>query len=122
MTAPNAELAYRTLDAINAHRKAFDMHDWWDSKYDERVTINDLLDEKCGTTACFAGWAIALSGYDLGGGVTRDGEHVAYSYGKFAERLLGLNGEQADELFFGDASDIEDVVAEIFGPRPAATS
>lgn len=118
---PNAELAYKVLDAVNAHRKSFDMSDWWDGPA-ERVTLNDLLDEKCGTTACFAGWAIALSGYDLGGGVHLDGEHVSYSYGKFAEKLLGLDEDEAGELFFGDGSDIDEVVAEIFGPRPDAAA
>lgn len=121
MTAPtpNAELAYKVLDAVNAHRNAFNMFNWWDGP-DEKVTLKDLTEEKCGTAACFAGWAIALSGCDLGGGISRDGEYVSYSYRSFAQTLLRLNGDQADELFFGDGSDIEEVIFQIFGPRPAS--
>jgi hypothetical protein len=52
MTAPtpNAELAYKVLDHIDAHPQQW-RQGWWFTELD------------CGTAACFAGWACVLSGY-----------------------------------------------------------
>lgn len=126
MTTPNAELAYKVLDAINAHPANFDMDTWVRAPYDRpTVDLQQLTSSECGTTACFAGWAVALSGYQL----TRDREIVKAnrmiptSLPVFAAELLGLNDEQANDLFYVDNEDFSpELVAEIFGPRPASAA
>lgn len=126
MTAPNAELAYRVLDAINAHPAHFDMDNWVRvAPSAELVGLEQLTSPECGTTACFAGWAVALSGYQM----TRNREVilanrlVSQGIAKFAADLLGLNDDQAADLFYADNEDFSgELVAEIFGPRPEATS
>lgn len=45
MTTPNAELAYRVLDHIDAHPESWIQKTWW-----------------CGSGGCFAGWTAELSG------------------------------------------------------------
>lgn len=45
MSEPNAELAYRVLDHIDAHPTEWDQATW-----------------KCGSSHCFGGWAVVLSG------------------------------------------------------------
>lgn len=122
MATPNAELAYKVLDHVERHRAAFNMDTWVYSPDDTAVKLDDLLSEKCGTTACFAGWAILLSGYEMRGGVYRDGELVASIFSVFAADLLGLSGDQADDLFYADDEDVKEAVADIFGPRPAASA
>lgn len=49
MTTPNAELAYKVLDHIDAHPE----------QWNQGVYIGKA---ECGTVACFAGWACLLSG------------------------------------------------------------
>jgi hypothetical protein len=49
MAAPNATLAYRVLDHIDADPDRHDQNVW--------VERTD-----CGTVACFAGWVVLLSG------------------------------------------------------------
>lgn len=117
MTRPNAELAWRVMDHINAHRAAFNMADWWDNPDEDPVTLEDLVEE-CGTTACFGGWAIALSGYTMGRGVTLDGEAVCFSYSEFAQKLLGLSDTDASYLFYVSNDEIDRAVVNVFGPRP----
>lgn len=55
---PNTELLERTLRHIKDHQ-----NDWiqrqWITPADERE------DPSCGTAYCFAGWAVALSGYKI---------------------------------------------------------
>lgn len=123
MTTPNAELAYRTWDAINANPASFDMATWVEVGPDsEAVGLEELTGPACGTTACFAGWAVALSGYQ----VTRNREvihanrMVSPSLQEFAAKLLGIDEYQVSELFYADNEDFnEELVVEIFGPRPA---
>lgn len=120
MTRPNAALAYRVLDHIDAHPEQWDQGDWW------RRT-------GCGTRGCFAGWALALSGVEMPDHpfasdlVTVDGERFllrAAAYG-----LLGLDPDGAYgfdendnfvELFDGDNTRerLGLIVEQLFGPRP----
>lgn len=133
MTAPtpNAELAYRILDHIDAHPE----------EWDQGVYIGKT---DCGTVACFAGRAILLSlpeadvdfqssgrrlprGMVLqeSGGV-RDENGLLVSSRVMAERLLGVSSlvrecEEDEEDLFDQHNTREDLgrlVAEIFGPRP----
>lgn len=126
MTAPNAELAYRVLDRIDAHPKQWDQGTWLYEK------------GNCGTVACFAGWASTLAGYEpeLGHWMTFHNETTRSALAmtspsgdrmdvREAARIeLGISGEQADYLFAGGNTreDLGEYVAEIFGPRPAVTA
>lgn len=125
MTTPNAELAYRVLDQIDAHPELHRQR-WW-------LTVAD-----CGTAACFAGWACILSGDEPV--IPFDGEpgdefsHVRTAdtkihVGDHARALLGLDSsvegrDRAAELFFDDNTreDLHRIVAEVFGPRPERAS
>jgi len=114
---PNAELAYRALDHIDAHPESWDQRTWG-----------------CGTVACFAGWAVILSG----GVLDADGydsnvvagpeELVGMTVEAAANRLLQANvwaersDGEVDWLFSADNTreDLGSLVAEIFGPRPCS--
>lgn len=121
MTTPNAELAYKVLDQIDADPKSWDQHTWLYEK------------EGCGTVACFAGWAVMLAGYKpvlnewmtFGGETTRSSRGVKFdgpilSIQDAAEQVLGIDEEDAEALFAGSNSrrQLGFLVAEIFGPRP----
>lgn len=58
---PNAELAYRTLDQIDASPEHWRQSSW-----------------VCGTSYCFGGWAVVLSG----GQLNEDGEVCAELHAK----------------------------------------
>lgn len=93
---PNVELAQQVLEQIEEHP------DTWDQGYWARETAS------CGTTHCFAGWAVALAEPDaqfaidfdgLGTGVIRrDGE--PWEIKDAAIDLLGLTSWQADAMFW----------------------
>lgn len=122
VTTPNAELAYKVLDHIDAHPDSWDQSSW-----------------VCGTTACFAGWAVRLSGATIDGQGGSDGEVVdgppelvGLTVEEAAYEALGIDVETSGwtvasytEWLFHDRHTRNDLgrrVAEIFGPRPAATS
>jgi hypothetical protein len=124
---PNAELAYKVLDHIDAYPE----------QWDQGTYIGKV---ECGTVACFAGWAVLLSGdepvfYDdlrfasdvhAASGVLVDGHVLMVS--ERAEALLGASrfvnegGDDERDLFdqFNTRKDLGCMVAEIFGPRPGA--
>lgn len=124
---PNAELAYRTLDAIDAHRAHFNMNSWADggSIDDRPIGLDELTDNnshRCKTTACFAGWAVALSGYQLGPHadvIDTSGDRVHHDIGDFAANLLGLDNETGGYLFYVEDDEINGAVERVFGPRPS---
>jgi hypothetical protein len=117
---PNAELAYRVLDHIDAHP---DQHVWIEQR------------EDCGTAACLAGWVVLLAGDEpnfdpdepeacevvIGGG-------TVLLIKERAADLLGI--EYNPDKFFGHElfdqhntrQDLGRLVAEIFGPRPGGES
>lgn len=133
MTTPNAELAYKVLDLIQVNPEHFDMDSWSGGPGANRnpVGLDDLTKDLtsadgCGTTACFAGWTIAVSGYRVGVRAEvlcgdSDGEASLHIEG-FAADLLGIDDEQMNELFYVENENIADAVAEIFGPRPEPTA
>jgi|GEM_PF-3357940 hypothetical protein len=124
MTAPtpNAELAYRVLDHIDAHPEQHDQGTWIKVGTD------------CGTVACFAGWTCLLAGdtpaiplITIHNEVSRvtvveDGneDHAHDRSVKYrAAELLGLYSGEWRQLFYvGSRAALGRVVAEIFGPRP----
>lgn len=131
-TKPNAELAYRVLDHIDADPKSWNQTDWY------RKT-------DCGTVACFAGWSILLADGEI-----RD--YVPYGhrvsivlggqvYDAFSEaacaalniRSVIIPGSEVyagellvhdDALFAADNTrdDLGRFVEAIFGPRPAVAA
>lgn len=120
MTAPNAELAYRVLDHIDAHPEQWNQR-WWFTQLE------------CGTAACFAGWACILSGDqprvtdaddegEFSTVIRPDG--LLDNVEDRAEALLGLDDRRSSMLFFAlnSREDLGQYVANIFGPRPAATT
>lgn len=118
---PNAELAYKVLDHIDAHPEQH-YQQWW------------LRQSECGTQACFAGWACILSGDkplmpsnpELGDQFDDvelpDGSRDFVS--DRARRLLGIEEYDADSLFFSmnTRENLTELVADIFGPRPGGAS
>lgn len=119
---PNAELAWRVIDHIDAHPELWQQGQW-------------IANAECGTVACFAGWACLLSGEkpqaegDLLGIMLRSGLPIPDK----AEELLQasrfvtsrVDGELEDEDLFHEYNTREDLgrlVAEIFGPRPDGAS
>lgn len=127
-TKLNVELAYKALDLIKQHRKHFDMGEWASGVPDEGfVDLERLTSDKpelCGTTACFAGWVVALSGYKVTEGAsvyTKDGVRIDTTVPAFAADLLGLD-DPDPVLFYGADENIEEDVEEWFGPRPKAMS
>jgi hypothetical protein len=124
----NGELAWRALDTARAKGK-LDMGSWFQVEssrgYGIEVTPEQLLDENmCGTTACHAGWVVALSGYIMrdepGGVMAIPPDGGAYdSVMSTARVLLGVSDDEALALFLDSGDDtIEETVTEIFGPRP----
>lgn len=124
MTAPNAELAYAVLDQIDLHPETWNQGTW-----------------DCGTAACFAGWAVRLSGGVADTDPNSDSEGtviigppglVGLDVQDAAIHVLGTSGwtpspdypEEMDWLFSADnyREDLGRMVAEIFGPRPEPTS
>jgi hypothetical protein len=116
---PNAELAWRVLDHIDAHPEQWDQGKW-------------IGRAECGTVACFAGWTVMLSGgavYTSSESVTilgrpeLEGLHIEQA----AQRLLGVRGDVM--VLHGDPFDglltraeLGERVEAIFGPRPAWTA
>jgi hypothetical protein len=120
-TTPNAELAYKILDQIDAHPETWNQGTW-----------------DCGTAACFAGWAVRLSGgiSDPDGYDSNVVDGPAYLIGmtvdEAAREVLGSSGwtpstvdpDEEDWLFSAgnDRADLGRLVAEIFGPRPVMST
>jgi hypothetical protein len=118
---PNAELAYRVLDHIDADPNSW-KQDVWISKHG------------CGTVACFAGWACLLSGDQPAADPDSDDDetervHIAWQsgYEEVPERASSLLGipladwrTSEGHVFDEDNSreDLSRLVAEVFGPRP----
>jgi hypothetical protein len=122
VTTPNAELAYRILDHIDAVPEQWDQREW------------------CGTAKCFAGWAVDLSGERPDDFGMVNGVHVAERAAQllgfasttamddYAIEVLGIevdDNEEPSERFdlfcaTNTREDLGHLVAEIFGSGPVA--
>lgn len=93
--------------SILAHPEHFDMGDFFqakgvDSEYEEDIAslditeyvanLDDFSPTNCGTSACIAGWTVALNPTLL--------TPVDLFWDTTAARILGLTARQAQELFF----------------------
>ena len=121
-TEPNAELAYRVLDHIDAEPDSWNQARW-----------------ECGSAACFGGWAVrlganALISYNSSDGSARVIEGPESLLDRYADdvanEVLGLDSaytrglvDDQDWLYdpSHDRETLGRVVEELFGPRPAAT-
>lgn len=103
---PNVKLLRTTLAHIEAEPEKWDQKDW-----------------RCGTGMCFAGWAATLAGGKWAYGPDETGrdmlaaepedDELSRRLGTIqaadrAQRLLGLNEWDADELFDG-GNDLDDL-------------
>jgi hypothetical protein len=124
MTAPtpNAALAYKVLDAARAVDR-LEMADWTNSGI-RAIGIEDLTGEVCGTTACLAGWTVALAGLKVNSeGHVFDGSGIAIGEVEYiAAGMLGITYLTAEDLFYCDNEGLDERLAEIFGPRPGGAS
>jgi hypothetical protein len=119
----NVGLLQRTLATIEAHPESWDQSMW-------------AARTQCGTSYCFAGYAVALCGGRANfEGYEDDGEELAYhvvvgllpgieetAYGPVATTLLGLTELQASELFDerNSLQDLREIVARLTaGPDTA---
>jgi hypothetical protein len=115
---PNAELAWRVIDHIDAHPEQHDQNAWIDKS------------ASCGTVACYAGWTCLLSNDEPFEDEDGDTDNEVWVDGHIetvqhrALHLLGLSYDRDTRfghLLFAPENtreDLERLVAEIFGPRP----
>lgn len=85
----NEELWHRIHDQITQYPESWDQSDWGHT-------------EECGTVACVAGWACALSGWEMtkaGFMINAATGATSFNTSGLAQDLLGLTGEQAQQLF-----------------------
>lgn len=117
-TKPNAELAWRVLDHIDAHPE----------KWSQGVWVGE---SDCGTVACFAGLAVLLSGGHMvrGDVVAGLGELDGKYLWQAADILLGIGYEYLNHHDLPDPYDglhtrdsLGVAIAEIFGSRPDGAS
>lgn len=104
----NLEKAREVAFMIRKDEKHWDQGSWYgppDSVADEDewfVPVTDLLEFRCGSTGCVAGWAVALSHpgavFHSWADVLQDGRLIG-SVGDLARAGLGLTGDQALWLF-----------------------
>jgi hypothetical protein len=119
VSGPNAAAAYAALDAARGAGR-LNMKSWAFGRAD-LIGLPELTDtEACGTTACLAGWGTALAGYQIDGDgyVYRGGVFVGGHVQDFAARLFGISGSEAARLFHVGNADLDEAMAEVFGPRP----
>jgi hypothetical protein len=107
----NVELAEKVLKQVTDHPETHDQAHWM------------TRGPACGTTACLAGWALRFSrpdaevfwqdglrGVQVATEVTVDG--TAWGISEAAAEVLGLDLEEADELFLTmDSSSSIDMLA-----------
>lgn len=122
--------AYRVWDLIQAHPEHLDQALYFSEDALDYCDggLDSFLD-RCGTTACFAGWTLLDAGYVLRCGVivppdwdpNDSNPHTAIE--DEAAALLGLTYDEHWRLFHCfDHGKLPQVVEEIFGPHPEKAS
>ncbi len=122
--APDAVRVYRVLDLARAHANAFNMNEWADFSRKDfpsgRIQLSDLThNPPCGTTACLAGWIVLDAGLRMDEfGLVESRTTYLGTSSVVAAHLLGITHTTAWRLFHADASELDEIVMDIFGPRP----
>lgn len=106
------ELAQKILDQITAHPETHDQGSWVDV---------------CGTTYCIAGWAVALNALPGDNETLQAGRramarelNTVTDWEALGRKLLGLDEDAADALFFSDTQEAPVLLAELFDLEYAA--
>jgi hypothetical protein len=100
------ELAYDVLAHIRANPHEWDQGTW-------------LHETRCGTVACFAGWACLLAGDEAHFGDTVMTEDGVLDVDVRAADLLDLTCDDANDLFseYNTLVDLERYVEKFYGPQ-----
>jgi len=64
---------------------------------------------ECGTTFCFAGFALLLTDHLTEFGLVKMTGHSISDYESAAIEVLGITLEQADQIFYGTSIDMQDI-------------
>lgn len=109
---PNWKLIDHTLEAIRESPERFNMRSFVSA---------------CGTTMCFAGWALTLTGHTLeadfpSGHTYLDGDAYA-EIADLAAQELNIDDVSADRIFYAtllgdDVDKLEALILDTFGGRP----
>lgn len=107
----NTELMEKVLQHVEARPEKLDMNTWISGVLPEGTAPGDTM---CGATCCIAGWALMLSpentvvtsdmGYVKGirfpNGEYVDRDGPTYDWGKMGAKALGLDEDQASDIFY----------------------
>ena len=134
MQFPNIPLLRKTVEwveeqaALADTKRRWYQGTWWEVEVDVANAQQDMNDPLCGTAMCFAGkvaydagWTPILSEQDgeyrYADEATKNG--VTQSISIVAQDLLGIDDEQASDLFSGsnNASRIRQIAEYIAGER-----
>lgn len=95
----NKERILRLADAVEKHEiddLGFNMSDW----VIPGDKVKDLSGHKCSTTACLAGWAVALSKEGKAQSVIDLDDDPRYSFFDAGQDWLGITEKQANVMFY----------------------
>lgn len=123
----NVEKLVELRDQLVLHPEQHDQNTWVNT-HGETITPDEQPDMSCGTTACAAGWTVLLNGErfaDYGTvladtsnpsayrqHVYRDGAftlRLVVSVPERAQQILGLNDQQAEQLFYLERDKVKTV-------------
>ena len=112
----NVENILKVADAIEARSIAwlgFNVRSWYADRNDgiSGIEYKDQSGHKCGTVACIAGWATAVEIGETG--LTEEFEAIRLRGKQLInlplvstpEEFLGIDQEQANDLFYGAEDD-----------------
>lgn len=120
----NTDLIRRTIAAIESDPDAWDQDSYW--TVGDGVTVDDHP-LSCGTTLCFAGWALRLhqgdeafaaEAFERGGSRWHAAHALLYDIDFRAARLLGLNENDAHGIFYcftNSVAVLKDRITEVTG-------
>lgn len=103
------ELAQKILDQITEHPETHDQ-DTWENVFGE-----------CGTTYCIAGWAVAFNARSTEDRSTyqarillADELGLTAHWSTLGQELLGLDDQEAEDLFYSGTEEAPAMLAELF--------
>lgn len=101
MTAPDlvpAKLLYEVAEMVEAYPESYNQMVWVqdaaeesDVSWDQVALVELVQNPSCGTTACIAGWVVAIA--------TAQGARLGLDPGRQAASILGLADDDARLLF-----------------------